>query len=289
MDFNKYYEDRQKLVNTFLEKRLEKKGISRVDEAMAYSLLAGGKRIRPIILMAAADALGVSGYNFLPVACGLEMIHTYSLIHDDLPCMDDDDLRRGKPSCHKAYDEATAVLAGDALLTRAFQVVLESQCSSEKKCALVSKLSEYAGIDGMIYGQDLDMKAETLTDAHFEDLQEIEVYKTAKLLTLPMVCAAILADQKQDIPVLKEIGVHLGIQFQVQDDILDVSSSAQALGKSTSDAQNNKLTAVSLLGLEESQNLVAKLDQQIQCLLNDLSTSTPSFQKILDFLIHRTC
>lgn len=262
---------------------------SRTKEAMTYSLMNGGKRIRPLILFSLLKDYGFKEQLGYPCGCAIEMIHTYSLIHDDLPCMDDDDLRRGKPSCHKAYDEATAVLAGDALLTRAFQVVLQSQCSSEQKCALVSKLAEYAGIDGMIYGQDLDMKAETLTDAHFEDLQEIEVYKTAKLLTLPMVCAAILADKEQDIPVLKEIGVHLGIQFQVQDDILDVTSSAQALGKSTSDAQNNKLTAVSLLGLEESQNLVAKLDQQIQSLLNDLSTSTPSFQKILDFLIHRTC
>lgn len=262
---------------------------SRTKEAMTYSLMNGGKRIRPLILFSLLKDYGFKEQLGYPCGCAIEMIHTYSLIHDDLPCMDDDDLRRGKPSCHKAYDEATAVLAGDALLTRAFQVVLESQCSSEKKCALVSKLAEYAGIDGMIYGQDLDMKAEILTDARFEDLQEIEVYKTAKLLTLPMVCAAILADKEQDIPVLKEIGVHLGIQFQVQDDILDVTSSATALGKSTSDTQNNKLTAVSLLGLEESQNLVAKLDQQIQSLLNDLSTSTSSFQKILDFLIHRTC
>lgn len=262
---------------------------SRTKEAMTYSLMNGGKRIRPLILFSLLKDYGFKEQLGYPCGCAIEMIHTYSLIHDDLPCMDDDDLRRGKPSCHKAYDEATAVLAGDALLTRAFQVVLESQCSSEKKCALVSKLAEYAGIDGMIYGQDLDMKAETLTDARFEDLQEIEVYKTAMLLTLPMICAAILADKEQDIPVLKEIGERLGIQFQVQDDILDVTSSATALGKSTSDTQNNKLTAVSLLGLEESQNLVVMLDQQIQSLLNDLSTSTPSFQKILDFLIHRTC
>lgn len=262
---------------------------SRTKEAMTYSLMNGGKRIRPLILFSLLKDYGFKEQLGYPCGCAIEMIHTYSLIHDDLPCMDDDDLRRGKPSCHKAYDEATAVLAGDALLTRAFQVVLESPCSSEKKCALVSKLAEYAGIDGMIYGQDLDMKAEKLTDARFEDLQEIEVYKTAKLLTLPMVCAAILADKEQDIPVLKEIGERLGIQFQVQDDILDVTSSATALGKSTSDTQNNKLTAVSLLGLEESQNLVVMLDQQIQSLLNDLSTSTSSFQKILDFLIHRTC
>ena len=144
MDFEKYYSDRQKLVNNFLEKRMQKKGISRVDEAMEYSLFAGGKRIRPILLMATADAVGVNGYNFLPVAAGLEMIHTYSLIHDDLPCMlemihtyslihddlpcmDDDDYRRGKYTNHKVFGEAMALLAGDGLLTLAFEVMLEQK------------------------------------------------------------------------------------------------------------------------------------------------------------------
>ena len=127
MDFEKYYSDRQKLINNFLEKRMQKKGISRVDEAMAYSLFAGGKRIRPILLMATADAVGANGYNFLPVAAGLEMIHTYSLIHDDLPCMDDDDYRRGKYTNHKVFGEAMALLAGDGLLTLAFEVMLEQK------------------------------------------------------------------------------------------------------------------------------------------------------------------
>lgn len=274
---------------TYLRQQAMQGLSSRTKEAMTYSLMNGGKRIRPLILFSLLKDYGFDEQLGYPCGCAIEMIHTYSLIHDDLPCMDDDDLRRGKPSCHKAYDEATAVLAGDALLTRAFQVALLSQCSSEKKCALISLISEYAGIDGMIYGQDLDMKAETLENAKFEDLQEIEVYKTAKLLTLPMVCAAILADKEQDISVLKEIGVRLGIQFQVQDDILDVTSTALDLGKSTSDAQNNKLTAVSLLGLKKAQELVSDLDHQIQDLLGSLSTSTPAFQKILEFLIHRTC
>lgn len=151
MDFNKYYEDRQKLVNTFLEKRLEKKGISRVDEAMAYSLLAGGKRIRPIILMATADALGVSGYNFLPVACGLEMIHTYSLIHDDLPCMDDDEYRRGRLTNHKVFGEALALLAGDALLTLAFEVMLEQKnVPAEALIETVREVAMCAGNFGMV-------------------------------------------------------------------------------------------------------------------------------------------
>ncbi|MFQ9934772.1 MAG: polyprenyl synthetase family protein [Phascolarctobacterium faecium] len=155
MDFNKYYEDRQKLVNTFLEKRLEKKGISRVDEAMAYSLLAGGKRIRPIILMATADALGVSGYNFLPVACGLEMIHTYSLIHDDLPCMDDDEYRRGRLTNH-SFEVA---LAGDALLTLAFS---DAGTKNVPAGALVELCAKWQCVPELRYvsGQVIDLDSE---------------------------------------------------------------------------------------------------------------------------------
>ena len=143
MDFEKYYSDRQKLINNFLEKRMQKKGISRVDEAMAYSLFAGGKRIRPILLMATADAVGANGYNFLPVAAGLEMIHTYSLIHDDLPCMDDDDYRRGKYTNHKVFGEAMALLAGDGLLTLAFEVMLEQKNVPPEVLVSVNQITDY--------------------------------------------------------------------------------------------------------------------------------------------------
>ena len=126
MDFKAYYANQQKLVENYLKNRIAKKGISKVDEAMEYSLMAGGKRIRPILLMAAAEAVGSKGYNYLPVACGLEMIHTYSLIHDDLPCMDNDVLRRGRPTCHVEYDEATALLVGDSLQSQAFELLAHS-------------------------------------------------------------------------------------------------------------------------------------------------------------------
>ncbi|MCD8174911.1 MAG: polyprenyl synthetase family protein, partial [Phascolarctobacterium sp.] len=132
MDFKIYYDSRKKLIEDFLEKRMAKKGISKVDDAMAYSLLAGGKRIRPVILMSTAEALGKKGYDYLPVACGLEMIHTYSLIHDDLPCMDNDDYRRGRLTNHRIYGEAMAVLAGDGLLTLAFEVMLEQKNVDKK-------------------------------------------------------------------------------------------------------------------------------------------------------------
>ena len=180
MDFEKYYSDRQKLINNFLEKRMQKKGISRVDEAMAYSLFAGGKRIRPILLMATADAVGANGYNFLPVAAGLEMIHTYSLIHDDLPCMDDDDYRRGKYTYrrgkytnHKVFGEAMALLAGDGLLTLAFEVMLEQKnVPPEVLVEVVREVAMCAGNFGMVGGQALDL------DAEGKQISEAELRKT---------------------------------------------------------------------------------------------------------------
>ena len=146
MDFQQYYESRKKLVNNFLEKRMEKRGISNVDDAMKYSLLAGGKRLRPILLMATAEAVGGNGYDYLPVACGLEMIHTFSLIHDDLPCMDNDDYRRGRLTNHKVYGEAMALLAGDGLFALAFEVMLEQR--NVKPSILVEVVRETAMCTG---------------------------------------------------------------------------------------------------------------------------------------------
>ena len=201
MDFNKYYEDRQKLVNTFLEKRLEKKGISRVDEAMAYSLLAGGKRIRPIILMATADALGVSGYNFLPVACGLEMIHTYSLIHDDLPCMDDDEYRRGRLTNHKVFGEALALLAGDALLTLAFEVMLEQKnVPAEALIETVREVAMCAGNFGMVGGQVIDLDSEGRQISE-EELRKLHAGKTGALFIAAVRSGARLSGAASDEPL----------------------------------------------------------------------------------------
>ena len=174
MDFAKYLDDRKKLVNGFLEKRMQQKGISKVDEAMGYSLLAGGKRLRPILLMATADALGAKGYNYLPLACGLEMIHTYSLIHDDLPAMDNDDYRRGRLTNHKVFGEAMAILAGDGLLTLAFEVMLEQKnCDAQALVDTVREMAMCAGNYGMVGGQALDLEAEgkALTQEEMRQLQ----------------------------------------------------------------------------------------------------------------------
>lgn len=269
MDFKKYYEDRQALVNDFLEKRLEKKGISRVDDAMAYSLLSGGKRIRPIILMATAEALGVSGYNFLPVASGIEMIHTYSLIHDDLPCMDDDEYRRGRLTNHKVYGEAMALLAGDALLTLSFEVMLEQKnVAPELLIESVREIAMCAGNFGMIGGQviDLDSEGQQISE---EELRKLHAGKTGALFIAAVRSGARLAGANNDqLLALTKFADLLGLAFQITDDILDVEGDAALMGKAAhSDEKNHKSTYVSLYTLEGAKALAQKtVDEALNCL-----------------------
>ena len=257
-------------------------------KAMSYSLMNGGKRIRPQLLFNALQGYGIDPELGFPCACAIEMIHTYSLIHDDLPAMDNDDMRRGKPTCHKAYGESYAILAGDGLLTKAFEVVLETKCDASILVKLVRALSQYAGIDGMIYGQDLDLHGESEEHPSFSMLMDIDEYKTAKLLTLPLICAAYMANMEEDIKTLKKIGFNVGIQFQIVDDILDVTSNEQILGKTTSDVDNNKMTAVSLLGLEKAKQMVEEYDMQLKEDLKNLHMDTSHLEKLFNFLLKRT-
>lgn len=269
MDFKGYYENQRQLVENFLKTRLAKKGISRVDEAMEYSLLAGGKRIRPILLMATAEALGVKGYNFLPVACGLEMIHTYSLIHDDLPCMDNDDYRRGRLTNHKVYGEAMAVLAGDGLLTLAFEVMLEQK--NVPPAALIETVREMAmcaGNFGMIGGQGLDLEFEG-KEISPEQLRKLHSGKTGALFIAAVRGGAHLAGaNEQELLALTKFADILGLAFQIEDDILDVVGTEAELGKPVgSDEKNHKSTYVSLYGLEAARELGNKtIEEAIQCL-----------------------
>ena len=254
---------------------------SRTRDAMFYSLLAGGKRVRPRLLLALLKGYGKEESLGYPCAAAIEMIHTYSLIHDDLPAMDDDDLRRGRPTCHIAFDEATAILAGDALLSEAFSIVMKSECSAEIRGRLVELLSAYAGVDGMILGQTLDIAAERQPVSDIEALEEIHRHKTGKLLTLPLLCAAWLGDHPQDIEALQQIGERIGLSFQIQDDILDVTRSRQELGKSTSDEKNHKSTYVSLLGIEASQALADRYYEEAMQQIKGLHADT---QELLSFL-----
>ena len=232
MDFTTYYNNQRKLIDSFLENRLAKKGISKVDDAMAYSLLAGGKRIRPVLLMATAEALGVKGYNYLPVACGLEMIHTYSLIHDDLPCMDDDDYRRGRLTNHKVFGEAMAVLAGDGLLTLAFEVMLEQKNVDPRVLIeTVREMAMCAGNFGMVGGQGLDLENEGKSISA-EELRKMHAGKTGALFIAAVRGGAHLAGaNEQELLALTKFADLLGLAFQITDDILDVEGTTEALGK----------------------------------------------------------
>ena len=280
--------NKMKEFEDYLLMRVKEYDDSYTKQAMTYSLMNGGKRVRPALLLATLEGYGIDPRLGYPCACAIEMIHTYSLIHDDLPAMDNDDLRRGKPSCHKAYNEATAILAGDGLLTKAFEVVLDSQCSDSQKVKLVHELSTYAGVDGMIYGQTLDIAAENEINPTIALLLEIDNYKTAKLITLPLVCGCILAGHTEDINIFKEIGLALGLEFQMQDDILDVTQSCEVLGKSTSDQENNKVTAVSLLGLEKAKDMVHSYNETIHTELSKLSCNTTKLNELVESLLKRT-
>ena len=273
-------------LNTILKSPIPE--YERLYESMNYSLMQGGKRIRPILTKAVLEMLHKEPADYKEFLCAMECIHTYSLVHDDLPAMDNDDLRRGKPSCHKAYDEATAILAGDGLLTKAFEVALDSECSAEQKVALVKALSWYAGIDGMIYGQTLDLQSENDPNPTLALLQEIDHYKTSKLLTLPLVCGCILANKFDDVEHFRKIGLVLGLEFQMQDDILDVTGSEEVVGKSLSDEDNHKVTAVSLLGLQGAKDMVASYDETIRKELGFVSCDVTSLTKVLDTLLKRT-
>lgn len=238
---------------------------SRVREAMQYSLMAGGKRIRPRLLLAVLRAYGFEETIGYPVAAAIEMIHTYSLIHDDLPAMDNDTLRRGMPTCHVKFGEDVAILAGDALLTQAFYTAAACTCRAEVLVEILKLLSEFSGANGMILGQIKDLEGEANPGIDHAGLQVIHYYKTGRLLSLPLVCAALLAGHREDAAVWERIGADTGLSFQIQDDILDVTSTDQELGKSVgSDRANEKNTFVTVLGLERSRALVEELTGQAE-------------------------
>ena len=241
------------------------KPYARLYESMRDSVLSGGKRIRPVLTLEFARLGGIDWHLALPYACALELVHNYSLIHDDLPCMDDDDLRRGRPTNHKVYGEATAILAGDGLLTAAFGVLTQAELPAERVVEAVSCLSREAGPEGMVGGQVLDMAGEgrALTRGELEQLQQL---KTGALISAAaeLGCIAAGGTEEQRCAV-REYARCIGRAFQIQDDILDVTSTDQELGKSVgSDRANEKNTFVTVLGLERSRALVEELTGQAE-------------------------
>jgi geranylgeranyl pyrophosphate synthase len=242
---------------------------ARLHEAMRYALLGGGKRLRPVLVLAAADCLGAR-HDALPAAVALECIHTYSLVHDDLPCMDNDDLRRGRPTTHRQFDEATALLAGDALLTLAFQLVARHYAAAPAlAAALTRELADAAGSERLIGGQMEDLLAEKKADASAGELDFIHLNKTAAMLTASLVAGGLCAGATDGhLAALRLAGRHLGLAFQIVDDVLDATADTATLGKTAGkDARAGKTTYVKLHGLDASRQFAREhTDHALQAL-----------------------
>ncbi len=261
-------------------------------ESMEYSVKNGGKRVRPLLTLLFCDACGGNVNFALPFAHAVEFVHTYSLIHDDLPCMDNDDYRRGKPSNHKVYGEAFALLAGDGLLTAAFERIsqgcLEGLYDSETAISGVSALSSLAGSRGMIGGQVIDLLNENNLQVDFETLQLMDSLKTGALIEAACVLGCIVAGADEEkLEAARTFAQNIGLAFQIKDDILDVTSSLEKLGKLTgSDTQNGKSTYVTLMGVEKCQTLVEKLTEDAMNSL-ELFENNEALKAYAEFLAHR--
>ena len=262
---------------------------SRVREAMQYSLMAGGKRIRPRLLLAVLRAYGFEETIGYPVAAAIEMIHTYSLIHDDLPAMDNDTLRRGMPTCHVKFGEDVAILAGDALLTQAFYTAAACTCRAEVLVEILKLLSEFSGANGMILGQIKDLEGEANPGIDHAGLQVIHYYKTGRLLSLPLVCAALLAGHsEQEVSAVEKAAGNIGLAFQIQDDILDVTSTVEELGKNiNSDAENEKTTYVTLMGVEAAREEADRYYRRALAQLDALPLDAAPVRELFDQLMKR--
>ncbi len=261
--------------------------------AMKYALLDGGKRIRPILVLEFCRVCGGSIQSALPFACAVEMIHSYSLIHDDLPCMDNDDLRRGKPSCHKQFGEAVALLAGDALLTLAFETMLNqntnTKLSAQNCLNAAAVLAKQAGSMGMIGGQVIDLDCEG-KNVPIQVLQKMDDLKTGALISAACQMGCILAGANEKmIQAADRYAKNIGLAFQIMDDILDITSTSENLGKPIgSDAVNKKSTYVSLLGLESAQALVYQLTEQALAELEIFGEENQKLRELTIFLSKRT-
>src|ERR1700722_6659363 len=260
-----------------------------IHKAMRYSLFAGGKRIRPILCLAAAEAVSDAPVGIESVACTLELVHTYSLIHDDLPALDNDDLRRGVPTCHKVFGDAIAILAGDALLTLAFQVLAQMECPDDRKAAIIAEPSTAAGtVRGMIGGQVCDLEGEGQhPDAAL--LEAIHRAKTGALLRASLRMGGIYAgaDQEQ-LSALSCYGEHIGLAFQIVDDVLDVEQSSATLGKTAGkDAQQHKITFPAVYGLQRSREMAGEERHAARRALRPLDDRAQRLRELADFIVHR--
>jgi farnesyl diphosphate synthase len=290
-----HYDIFQTRIDNFLAQQLNKLSINdeKLHQAMRYGLLIGGKRMRPYLAYITGEALGASLDDIDGIAAALECIHAYSLMHDDLPAMDDDDLRRGQPTCHKAFDEATAILAGDSLQTLAFDILANhnfSQAIKPKQIKLIQQLVSASGYQGMCGGQALDLSA-TNRKIDLEELEKLHSLKTGALLQASVLmsaeCAPQVTEKAKD--ALTKYAQLIGLAYQVQDDIIDITSTEEQLGKPIgSDLAANKSTYPALLGLEGAQQKAENLFQQALQALTSLPYNTQSLAEFATFIVKRS-
>jgi geranylgeranyl diphosphate synthase type II len=290
-DFKKYMKIQQRRVNEKLTALLAKtRQKSRLLSAMHYSLMAGGKRIRPVLCISAASAVNDTYVDVLPVACAIECIHTYSLIHDDLPAMDNDDIRRGNPTCHKAFDEATAILAGDALLTLAFEILSDKALSylPDLQLEIIRILANAAGPFGMIEGQMRDIESET-RQLKENELEHLHNLKTGALISASVNAGAILAkatkDQQQQLNVYAQ---NIGLAFQVIDDVLNVKGDPKRLGKAVgTDSDLQKNTYPGLIGLDRAEEKARDLVQHAVESVQNFDNRAEPLRAIANYIVRR--
>lgn len=290
-ELSTYLADRAAMVNARLTEILSELPPGRLSEAMTYSALSGGKRLRPILCMAGSEAVGGSASDVLTVACALELIHAFSLIHDDLPAMDDDDLRRGKPTCHKAFDEATAILAGDALLCLAFRLI-SSQAPGNVHPTQILKVSAHiadaTGCLGMTGGQMLDILGESRA-MNLDELQDMHRKKTGALIEASVFAGAVLgAGDSGRIAALSKYAGLIGLAFQVTDDILNIEGDAKLLGKAVgTDAMRHKATFPALLGMEQAKSHAQGLINEALQAISGFDTKSDPLRALARYIISR--
>ena len=260
----------------------------RLRDAIRHSLLAPGKRLRPMLVLMAADACGCEPQVALPAACAVEMVHTYSLIHDDLPAMDDDDMRRGRPSCHAAFDEATAILAGDALLARALEITARDLSSPAVAARCVAELAHAAGATALVGGQADDLAAE-FSDAGIDELERIHCRKTGAMFRVSLRLGGIVgAASDQQLAALDTYGDHLGLAFQITDDLLDVKGDAAAMGKRVAkDSNRGKRTFPTLLGIDASLQRARQLIAEACAALTEFGTRATPLESLARYVLER--
>src|SRR5713101_8379905 len=291
MKLSSFFEEDRKAVESALDRLLppESAPPSSIHRAVRYSVFAGGKRLRPVLCLEAARIFDADITPALHPACAMEFIHTYSLIHDDLPALDNDDLRRGKPTCHKKFGEATAILAGDALLTLAFETLANAPIEPARRVAILSHVAASAGtVNGMVGGQVADLEAEGRT-IQAAELEYIHRSKTAVLIRASVVAGAIGGGaDDENVARLKRFGETIGWAFQVVDDILDVEESSAALGKTAGkDAEQQKATYPALYGLQKSRQFAKELETRAMAELAPFGQRAARLQELAEMIVHR--